>query len=396
MTYSEPEPPVTPTTRQRAFAALARLLTRLLTRRAGTHTSISEVLADVHGVERFRWILRNMAWFALVIHVAFLAVFTVVGVWSLAGLNVASVLAYVLALRLLQRGELDRPFVVAGLEVITHAAVATAVLGLRSGFFMYVPLITVLTFLNPRVRIVTKVLWGAAEAVAFMLLLGLAEGAHPMTPVGPATLRVMVVLNGALVVGTLGFLAHVTNEAVQAAERDLRRAMARLDELARTDPLTGLLNRRAMSELLDAEAARVERHGRPFAVMVADLDDFKGINDAYGHPVGDHALRAIAQRLLGGVRAQDQVARWGGEEFLLLLPETDSATALEVADRLRLAISQTALTAGEHTLHVTGTFGVAVYHQGGSIYETVRAADRALYAGKESGKDRVVKGEEAA
>ncbi|HKI57884.1 MAG TPA: GGDEF domain-containing protein [Trueperaceae bacterium] len=392
MTFTEPGPPSPPGVLERILNALATLVTR----RSSTHTSINEVVADVHGVERFRWILRNMAWFGLLVHVIFMLAFALVGVWSLAGFNVASVLTYVLALQRIRRGETDRPFVFAGVEVIAHAALATFVLGVRSGFFMYVPLLTVLTFLNPRASIRTKLWWSAAEAGAFMLLLGVAESVTPMAPPAAVTLRWLAVLNGALVVGTLGFLAHVTHEAVQAAERDLRRAMARLDELARTDPLTGLLNRRAMSEMLDVEAKRVDRNGRSFAVMVADLDDFKAINDAYGHPVGDHALRTIAQRLLGAVRAQDQVARWGGEEFLLLLPETDMPTALEVADRLRAAVADTALKAGDTELHVTGTIGVAVYRQGGSIHETVRAADRALYAGKSDGKDRVVKGEGAA
>lgn len=392
MTYTEPGSTSSSSPLNRVYGAVASLVTR----RSNTHTSIQEVVADVHGVERFRWILRNMAWFGLLVHVIFLLVFSVVGVWSLAVFNVACVLMYVLALLLIRRGETDVPFLVTGLAVFTHAVFATTVLGVRSLFFMYVPLLTVLTFLNPRASIRTKSLWGAAEATVFMLLLGLGELLRPLAPMTAVTLRWLAVLNGALVVGTLGFLAHVTHEAVQAAERDLRHAMARLDELARTDPLTGLLNRRAMSKMLEAESKRVARHGRPFAVMVADLDDFKAINDEYGHPVGDHALRAIAQRLLGAVRAQDQVARWGGEEFLLLLPETDMATALSVADRLRLGVAETPLQAGDTELHVTGTFGVAIYELGGSVHETVRAADLALYSGKSDGKDRVVRGDMAA
>ncbi|MEJ2668595.1 MAG: GGDEF domain-containing protein [Deinococcales bacterium] len=364
----------------------------LLTRRSDTHTSIREAVADVEGVERFRWILRNMVWFGLLVHVMFLGAFIAIGVWPLIVLNVLGVAGYVYAQRLLARGDLDRPLAIGAAEVTVHAVVATIFMGLRAGFFVYIPLLTVLTFLNPRSRIAAKVMWGLAEAVAFMALMAFAEGVHPLVTVGPGTLRGLAVLNGGLLVSTLGFLAHVTNEAVQAAVGALRRALARVDELARTDPLTGLLNRRAMSELMDAEVARVERHGRSFALLVADLDEFKGINDRHGHPVGDHALRAIAQRLLGTVRAQDQVARWGGEEFLLLLPETTMETALEVADRLRRAIAETPLRTAETELHVTGTFGVAVYEQGGSIHDTVRAADRALYAGKAEGKDRVVQG----
>ncbi len=389
---AQTQPPSSQRSIGHLIAVVGATLKDLLTRRSDTHTSIREAVADVEGVERFRWILRNMVWFGLLVHVMFLGAFIAIGVWPLIVLNVLGVAGYVYAQRLLARGDLDRPLAIGAAEVTVHAVVATIFMGLRAGFFVYIPLLTVLTFLNPRSRIAAKVMWGLAEAVAFMALMAFAEGVHPLVTVGPGTLRGLAVLNGGLLVSTLGFLAHVTNEAVQAAEGALRRALARVDELARTDPLTGLLNRRAMSELMDAEVARVERHGRSFAVLVADLDEFKGINDRHGHPVGDHALRAIAQRLLGTVRAQDQVARWGGEEFLLLLPETTMETALEVADRLRRAIAETPLRTGETELHVTGTFGVAVYEQGGSIHDTVRAADRALYAGKAEGKDRVVQG----
>jgi diguanylate cyclase (GGDEF)-like protein len=389
---AQTQPPSSQRSIGHLIAVVGATLKDLLTRRSDTHTSIREAVADVEGVERFRWILRNMVWFGLLVHVMFLGAFIAIGVWPLIVLNVLGVAGYVYAQRLLARGDLDRPLAIGAAEVTVHAVVATIFMGLRAGFFVYIPLLTVLTFLNPRSRIAAKVMWGLAEAVAFMALMAFAEGVHPLVTVGPGTLRGLAVLNGGLLVSTLGFLAHVTNEAVQAAEGALRRALARVDELARTDPLTGLLNRRAMSELMDAEVARVERHGRSFALLVADLDEFKGINDRHGHPVGDHALRAIAQRLLGTVRAQDQVARWGGEEFLLLLPETTMETALEVADRLRRAIAETPLRTGETELHVTGTFGVAVYEQGGSIHDTVRAADRALYAGKAEGKDRVVQG----
>ncbi len=357
-----------------------------------TRTSIRKVVADVHGVERFIWVLRNMVWFGLAVHFAFLAIFLAIGVWPLAAFNVVSVAAYLQCLRLLRRGQLDAAFYIGGVEVGLHAALATAFLGVASGFFLFVPLLTLLTFQNPRASLRTKALWALAEAATFVLLLGFGHAMSPLTNLGAGTIRDLALLNGALLVGSIAFLSYVSNEAVQGAERNLRHAMARLDELARTDPLTGLLNRRAMSELLQAEALRVERHARPFAVMLADLDDFKRINDDHGHGVGDHALRSIAQRLLAAVRAQDQVARWGGEEFLLLLPETDMGEALEVADRLRHAVSDAPITSGEQELHITGTFGVAVFEKGDSIHAAIRAADQALYRGKNSGKNRVVEG----
>lgn len=373
-------------------ARLRAGLRAVFERPSGSHTSIQAVVADVQGVERFRWILANMLLLGLAVHVLFTLLFFGLGVWTLAVVNVASVLSYLLALRLLRRGLVDGPFAVAAVEVAAHAALVTLVLGARPGFFIYLPLLTVLTFLNPKTSLRTKALWGIVQALMFMAVVAAAETFRAMLVLDPAALRVMMVFNAAIFVGTLGFLAHVVSEAARSAERDLRAALGRVDELARTDTLTGLLNRRAMSELLEAEAMRVERHGRPFTVLVADLDDFKGVNDAYGHPVGDHTLRSIAARLLGAVRVQDQVARWGGEEFLLLLPETDRETGLRVAARLRTAISENPLQLDGVEFRVTATFGVAVYRKGNTVLETIRHADRALYRGKRVGKDRVVEG----
>jgi diguanylate cyclase (GGDEF)-like protein len=378
--------------RARLVADLFAGLRSLIQRPSGSHTSILEVVADVQGVERFRWILRNMLWFGVALHLLFMAVFFALQVWSLGALNIASVLSYLLAARLLQRGQVDAPFAIGGAEVAAHAAIVTLLLGIRPGFFIFLPLLTVLTFLNPKASLRTKILWSVAQALLLMVVVAVAETNAPVLVLAPEVQRLLMVVNAALFVGGLSFLTHVVSEAARSAEGDLRRALARVDELARTDALTGLLNRRAMSELLEIEAARVERNGRTFAVVVADLDDFKGVNDAYGHPVGDHALRCVAARLLGAVRAQDHVARWGGEEFLLLLPETDAKTALRVAERLRSAVSEPPLQLDDHEYRATATFGLDVYHSGATVHEVVRQADRALYAGKRLGKDRVVQG----
>ncbi|MEJ2288558.1 MAG: GGDEF domain-containing protein [Deinococcales bacterium] len=379
------------------LSRLGRLIADLLTafqRPTGSHTSIREVVADVHGVERFRWVLGNTVRAALALHTVFIVLFAALGVWPLAAVNLGSVMLYALALAWVRRGHLQAAFAVTALEIVVHAFVATIFLSLSSGFFIYIPLATVLTFLQPQVDRTTKVVWGIGEALAFLGVVALGEATDSMVHLPSLTLSALAVANAFLFVASLGFLAYVTQEAAQSAERDLRIALARLDELARTDTLTGLLNRRAMSELLDAEATRVARHGRPFSVLIADLDDFKGINDAHGHAAGDHALRCVAQRLLGAVRAQDQVARWGGEEFLLLLPETDLETGLQVAERLRAAVSEPPLQLDGVEIRSTATIGVAVFEQGHTVFDAIRSADRALYTGKGLGKDRVVRGAE--
>jgi diguanylate cyclase (GGDEF)-like protein len=169
-----------------------------------------------------------------------------------------------------------------------------------------------------------------------------------------------------------------------------------VEKQARIDGLTALANRRHFEDQLAAELARLERFGGPLAVVIADLDDFKDVNERFGHPAGDVVLREFAQTLEEGIRDVDLAARWGGEEFVLLLPGTDLAGAARVAERIRRAVAgRTVLSAeGEH-ISVTASFGVAAFTEGGSGESLMASADAALYDAKRTGKDRVSAAAEA-
>jgi diguanylate cyclase (GGDEF)-like protein len=167
-------------------------------------------------------------------------------------------------------------------------------------------------------------------------------------------------------------------------------AERRLERVAATDPLTGLLNRRSMSARLLEEEARHLRTGAPFALILADVDHFKRINDAHGHAVGDRVLSSVAGVLYGSLRTQDAAARWGGEEFLLLLPDTTLDGAEEVASRLRRDVQDRLPELRGVPADVTLTFGVAAYAPVESVDACLKAADDALYRGKAEGRDRVV------
>jgi diguanylate cyclase (GGDEF)-like protein len=157
-----------------------------------------------------------------------------------------------------------------------------------------------------------------------------------------------------------------------------------------TDELTGLANRRSFRESLDTELLRAERFGNGLALIVADLDDFKDVNDRFGHQAGDEVLRAFAEVLSGRIRGIDQAARLGGEEFAILLPETDAAGAEALAENLRVAVAELAVPVGEHEVHITSSFGVAAFPESHNADELMTAADLALYSAKRHGKDRVV------
>jgi diguanylate cyclase (GGDEF)-like protein len=157
-----------------------------------------------------------------------------------------------------------------------------------------------------------------------------------------------------------------------------------------TDELTGLANRRSFRESLDTELQRAERFGSGLALIVADLDDFKNVNDRFGHQAGDEVLRSFADVLQGRIRGIDLAARLGGEEFAILLPETDAAGAEALAENLRLAVARLAIPVGSEEIRITSSFGVAAFPESNSADELMTAADLALYSAKRHGKDRVV------
>ncbi len=163
-----------------------------------------------------------------------------------------------------------------------------------------------------------------------------------------------------------------------------------VERQALVDGLTGLPNRRQCEETLADELARVERFGGPLAVVVADLDWFKDVNDRYGHPSGDAVLREFAALLQDTVRDVDLAGRWGGEEFLLVLPGTDLTGGAQVAERIRVALAgRIVLSASGTPMPVTASFGVAATPPASTASELFAAADAALYEAKRSGKNRV-------
>jgi diguanylate cyclase (GGDEF)-like protein len=182
--------------------------------------------------------------------------------------------------------------------------------------------------------------------------------------------------------------ASLASQAVVAL--DNARLHRIVEKQARVDVLTGLANRRHFEDQLAAELARGERFGGPLAIVLADLDDFKVVNDRFGHPIGDVVLCEFARTLAEGIRDVDMAARWGGEEFALLLPGTDLAGAAQVAERVRAALERrVVVTVNGEPIRVSASFGVAACSGAGSSEQLLETADAALYEAKRAGKNRV-------
>jgi diguanylate cyclase (GGDEF)-like protein len=185
---------------------------------------------------------------------------------------------------------------------------------------------------------------------------------------------------------TIGSLAIVA-VLVRLLKERVDRLLVQLSRAADTDVLTGLLNRRGFNRRLREELKRADRSERPLALVIADLDRFKAVNDGFGHPAGDEALRRVSALLGQAKRDSDTMARIGGEEFALVLPYTDGSGAEAMAERIGGAIRS---RFAEQGVALTASFGIAVFPDDGDTQDLLmRAADAALYAAKELGRDRI-------
>lgn len=172
-------------------------------------------------------------------------------------------------------------------------------------------------------------------------------------------------------------------------QREVREGNERLTELAATDDLTGLLARRFIESHLRGLVAAASRHGRPLSIVMIDVDNFKAINDSYGHPVGDFVLRTVVKRMLSRLREEDLLGRWGGDELMLVLPDVDLEGALTAADGLRAAVSGTHVKVDGEPVPITISAGAAGWTAAEDAPGLIERADAALYEAKAAGRDRV-------
>lgn len=171
---------------------------------------------------------------------------------------------------------------------------------------------------------------------------------------------------------------------------ELEASLDQIRQLATQDELTGLVNRRYMGELLAAEHLRQQRSGQDLTLVLLDLDHFKRINDSYGHQAGDVALRSFAASVLPSLRGTDVLARWGGEEFLLLLPATGLAEALHCVERMRAGLARVSPLGSAPDLALTFSAGLVACTPGDSIDAVIERADQALYRAKQTGRNCTV------
>ncbi len=294
-------------------------------------------------------------------------------------LNAVCLPFYWLTLWLLKRRYNRLAIALIWIEIFGQTAIGTLLTGWDSGYYyyilMFVPSIIVST---PR----RAAAWMLAAVWTFYLGLFLVtQRIPPIHPVPHNTWLLLTCFNATMLfVTVIYFVFMYHNLATQSDDK--------LELLATTDPLTGLFNRRYALETALREVALFERGSRELSYILADIDNFKSINDRLGHQAGDTALIAVSEALRSVTRVQDVMARWGGEEFLFVLPDTPRNGAVELANRMRDVVAGLEPVSGIG--RITLTFGISGQRKGETFDAAIARADKALYAGKRGGRNCVI------
>lgn len=335
---------------------------------------------------KFWQVARRVCQLAAAVDISFFFLFHFLGSPILAWINVGSVALYAAAYVALERRQNRLAIALIWLEVIIHSALGTIMLGWGSGFhyylLMFIPALCISSVRRGTIYSLIVGLWG--YYIGLDILMWFIE---PFQPISSGALFGVHLFNLSVVFAMFAYLSFFYMNMVVSAQRKLRK-------LATVDSLTGLFNRSHGSDLAENEIARFRRAKHPVAFMLLDVDHFKSINDRYGHEMGDKILAEIGQLIPAQLRTQDIVARWGGEEFLVILPDTGIESALASAERIRSAFrSHDWKAATSEAVAVTISIGVSEMCENDDRGSVISRADRALYRGKAGGRNRVEQGE---
>lgn len=330
---------------------------------------------------RVNEVLRSICWLGFLAHTGFIPLFFWMGIPTLGYFNIFSAIAWFIGILLTARGGQGAAIGLITVEVIAHSSLATWCFGWDAGFQTYLMPMLAFTMMNTRIARWPMLLQSIGIVGLYIGLYLLMRNVP--TPLPDIVVEIAFYLNVVIVFSALGIITYFFRKASVKAETAMELA-------ASTDMLTMLHNRRRMRELLDLEWKRCDRSGVTFGVLMGDIDRFKRLNDRHGHACGDEVLRNVAARLSANLREQDMASRWGGEEFLILLPHTDIEQARLTAERIRKSFESEPFYYDGKELRVTLTFGVAVCSRAEPVESCVNRADEALYEGKRRGRNRVM------
>lgn len=301
-----------------------------------------------------------------------------------------TILVFLLLFFVFRQGKLRAGF--HGLVYLTslNSLVGNTLIGWRSGIYLILFLMIPVIFYNPIMKKKEKIITSCLYISVIIITIVLGFIFIPTVRFNAFQLQVMNSVNIFITISIMALLSFLDFQNTNKISSRLIELNKKLTHLASQDSLTNLLNRRTMNQFIQMEHVRSKRSGKPFGLIMADVDDFKQVNDQYGHAAGDLVLTELSGLLSATLREQDLISRWGGEEFLILLPETDFDGVQVAAEKIRDLISRSSVNYQGKSISITLSIGGAVCDGHEDWDHTIRMADRALYFGKNHGKNLAI------
>ncbi|GIG54757.1 GGDEF domain-containing protein [Demequina activiva] len=360
---------------------LSDIVGRVLDRRVGRlGGEAGRAVSTTHAIAVFGLIITLS-------YTAFFATYDFEAFRGLVALNAAFCVAYLGMLLLARLGRQLAAALALLCAAIAQLLISTAWVGWEAGLHLYLLLAAQLVFMvfTQRQRPL-RWIFAAVALAAFLLAQLTMPASGAVVQMADVILNTMLSVNALLVASMLFILAAYSHYRAEKAQADASESAARAEYLANTDALTGLATRRPVMERLEVLS---QAGGDEYCLALADLDHFKAINDAHGHACGDAVLAEVGTRLRTSLRVSDSVGRWGGEEFIFVLPDASLGDATIMMERVRSRVGSTSISCGDHEHAITVSIGLTAGDYAGTPHHAIRRADDALYEAKAAGRDRV-------
>jgi diguanylate cyclase (GGDEF)-like protein len=328
-------------------------------------------------------VINTIGYLGLIVHLPLIPLFFFQGFEFLSFLNIFSSLMWYTGWRVNRLGDHDLAITLMMSEVVLHTLFVVPIVGWHAGFQYYLFGAIPFSLFNNKFDGKTIVLVSFGLCIIFFALDIMTHDAPQNLAFSAGLIRIINYLNIVIAFTAVGLISYYFRLASITLEQEL-------EKLANTDSLTGLYNRRRMQKMLEMQLSLSSRKESDFTLIFVDIDHFKKFNDTYGHSCGDYILCEVALFMRNHLRQGDALARWGGEEFLIMLPNTDIKGAQTIAEKLRKAISEQRFHLAGQEFSVTMTFGLSQHEKNDSLDESLKRADDALYRGKEAGRNMVM------
>ncbi len=349
---------------------------------------------DEERINRLTKLFRGAGILCAIIHILLCNTFYVLEIKPLFIFNVCSVIIYLFSIGMLKASTIKISMRIAYSEMILHSIVSVAVIGWSTGFALYIIAMIPVSFYIFYISSKKSFEAYGHSILAIIAFFAIRIMAYEKAPISPITdshiEKLIYIYNGVITCGIILVSTIIFVSEIYRGQRELEEKNELLTKIASSDALTGIMNRRSMGTYLKEAHKLYEEEGDVYFIAIGDIDNFKNVNDTYGHDCGDEVIIMIADIISKGMDEESECSRWGGEEFLILMEDVNEIEAQEKIENIRKQIDEMVHTYKKQDVKITMTFGISMITKRYTLDDVIVAADNNLYEGKELGKNRVI------